>query len=218
MVKPDDFVIDSAKNAFADPTASRFRSSDEELAGIESLAGVTNGVLLRLTPSDRSAFARIARESAGYYLVGFEPRPNERNGAYHRVDFNVARAGTRVKALPNLMIAKTDGKKPALTPQAMLRDGKAYPDLPLRVLGLSSPNPGDTKLTVVALVEPFDPSRDARVCGVRPDRRAWPPRRAMDRQCARAGVAAGDVRWPRFSWPLSAEGGGDRYGGPPRLS
>ena len=103
VVKPDDFVIDSARNAFADPTASRFRSSDEELAGIESLAGVTSGVLLRLTPSDRSAFARITRESAGYYLVGFEPRPNEQNGASHRVEFSVARAGTRVKALPNVV-------------------------------------------------------------------------------------------------------------------
>jgi VWFA-related protein len=158
VVKPDDFVIDSARNALADPTASRFRSSDDEQAGIESLAGVTDGVLLRLTPTDRSAFARIARESAGYYLVGFEPRPNERNGSSHRVEFTVARAGTRVKALPNVMIAKADGKKPALTPQAMLRDGKTYPDLPLRVVGLASPNPGDTKLTVVALVEPIDRS------------------------------------------------------------
>ena len=40
----------------------------------------------------------------------------------------------------------------------MLRDGKSYPDLPLRVIGLSSPNPGDTKLTVVALAEPLDRS------------------------------------------------------------
>jgi VWFA-related protein len=158
VVKPDDFVIDSAKNVFADPAASRFRSSDDELAGIESLAGVTNGVLLRLTPSDRSAFARIARESAGYYLVGFEPKPNERNGASHRVEFNVERGGTRVKALPAVVISRADGKKPALTPQAMLRDGKTYPDLPLRVVAMASPNPGDTKLTVVALLEPLDRS------------------------------------------------------------
>jgi VWFA-related protein len=158
VVKPDDLVIDSAKNAFVDPTASRFQSSDAELAGIESLAGVTSGVLLRLTPSDRSAFARIARESVGYYLVGFEPRPNERNGAYHRVEFSVSRQGTRVRALPNVMIARSDGKRRALTPQEMLRDGKAYPDLPLRVVGLASPTPGDAKLTVVALVEPLDRS------------------------------------------------------------
>ena len=56
------------------------------------------------------------------------------------------------------MIARDDGKKPSLTPQTMLRDGRTYPDLPLRVVGLSSPNPGDTKLTVVALVEPLDRS------------------------------------------------------------
>jgi VWFA-related protein len=158
VVKPDDFVIDSARNAFVDPTASRFRSSDDELAGIESLAGVTDGLLLRLTPTDRSAFARIARESAGYYLIGFEPKASERNGSYRRVEFTVARTGVRLKARPTVVIAKADGRPPALTPQAMLRDGKAYRDLPLRAVALSSPTPGDAKLTIVALLEPLDRS------------------------------------------------------------
>jgi hypothetical protein len=49
----------------------------------------------------------------------------------------------------------------------MLRDGRTYPDLPLRVVGLSSPNPGDTKLTVVALVETADTNR-RRASGVVP--------------------------------------------------
>jgi VWFA-related protein len=158
VVKPDDFVIDSAKNAFADPTASRFKSSDDELAGVDNLAGVTDGQLLRLIPEDRSAFARIARESAGYYLVGFEPKDPERNGSYRRVEFSVTRAGVKVRARPNVMIARADGKSPALTPQAMLRDGKPYRDLPLRTLALVSPQPGDTKLKVVAIVEPLDQS------------------------------------------------------------
>jgi hypothetical protein len=56
------------------------------------------------------------------------------------------------------MIARADGKSPALTPQAMLRDGKPYRDLPLRTLALVSPQPGDTKLKVVAIVEPLDQS------------------------------------------------------------
>jgi len=158
VVKPDDFVVDSARNAFADPSASRFRSSDEELAGIESLAGVTTGALLKLTPTDRGAFARIARESSGYYLVGFEPRPNERNGSQHRVGVDVSRAATKVKVLPSVMIARPEGKRPSLTPQAMLRDGQTYRDLPLRVVGVASPNPGDPKFTVVALLEPLDRS------------------------------------------------------------
>jgi hypothetical protein len=79
--------------------ASRFRSSDEELAGIESLAGVTSGVLLRLTPTDPSVFTRIARESAGCYLVGFEPKPKERNGSQHGVEVDVRRSSTRVEGV-----------------------------------------------------------------------------------------------------------------------
>jgi VWFA-related protein len=157
VIRPDDFVIDSAKNAFADPAASRFRSSDQELAGIESLAGVTEGVLLRLTPTDRSAFARIARESAGYYLVGFEARDSERNGSYRRIEFSVARAGVRVNARRNVIIARAEAKR-AMTPHAMLRDGKAYRDLPLRTNAVASPNPGDAKLKVLAIVEPLDRS------------------------------------------------------------
>lgn len=156
VIKPDDFVIDSAKNAFADPTASRFRSSNDELAGIESLAGVTNGVLLRLTPSDRSAFARVARESAGYYLVGFEARPTERNGSYRRVEFDVGRPGVKIHAHPTLMIPRTDGKRQSLTPQAMLRDGRTYRDLPLRVVAVTAPNPGDAKLRIIAMLEAMD--------------------------------------------------------------
>jgi len=156
VIKPDDFVIDSAKNAFADPTASRFRSSNEELAGIESLAGVAHGQLLRLTPSDRTAFAKVARESAGYYLVGFEPRSGERNGSYRRVDFDVARAGVKVRVHPTLLIPRPDGKRPVLTPQAMLRDSQAYRDLPLRVVAVTAPNPGDAKLRIVAILEAQD--------------------------------------------------------------
>jgi hypothetical protein len=156
VIKPDDFVIDSAKNAFADPSASRFRSSNEELAGIESLAGVTHGQLLRLTPTDRTAFARVARESAGYYLVGFEPRASERNGSYRRVEFDVTRTGVKVRVHPTLLIPRPDGKRPALTPQAMLRDPRTYRDLPLRVVAVTAPNPGDAKLRIVAILEPHD--------------------------------------------------------------
>jgi hypothetical protein len=167
VIKPDDLVIDSIRRGLVvergvlrpeplDPSLSRFKSSDDEQAGLESLAGVTQGTLLRLTPADRTAFARIMRESAGYYLVGFEPRESERNGSYRRVEFDVARAGVKVRSRPNVLIDKGEGKRLALTPHAMLRDGKSYRDLPLRAVALGSPNPGDTKMTIVALVESLD--------------------------------------------------------------
>ncbi len=167
VIKPHDFVVDPNRGTLvadrgvlrpvpADPTASRFRSSDEELAGIDSLAGVAQGTLLKLTPTDRSAFTRIASETAGYYLVGFEPKDSERNGTFRRVEFDVGRANVRVRARPNILIAKGDRKPISLTPQAMLRDGKVYRDLPMRVAAFASPNPGDTKLQVLALLESLE--------------------------------------------------------------
>ena len=102
VIKSDDLVIDSASNAFTDPAASRFRSSDEELAGLESLAGVTSGQLLRMNPSDHSAFGRVARETSGYYLMAFDPDESERNGLSHRVDVEVARPNVSVRVRPRL--------------------------------------------------------------------------------------------------------------------
>ncbi len=100
VIKSDDLVIDSAANAFTDPAASRFRSSDDELAGLESLAGVTSGLLLRMNPSDHTAFARVARETSGYYLMAFDPDRSERNGLSHRLDVEVMRPSVTVRVRP----------------------------------------------------------------------------------------------------------------------
>ena len=160
VVKADDLVIDSAANAFADPAASRFRSSDEELAGMESLAGVTRGTLLHVTPSDHEAFRRVVRETAGYYLVAFEPEPGERNGLSHRLDISVARPDVTVRVRPRLVIPKpaTGKTEPSRTPQAMLRDGRMYRDLPMRAAAFASASasPDDGRLKIVAVAEPLD--------------------------------------------------------------
>jgi hypothetical protein len=158
VIKSDDLVIDSAANAFSDPAASRFRSSDEELAGLESLAGVTSGQLLRMNPSEHSAFVRLTRETAGYYLLAFDPEPSERNGLSHRLDVEVARPNVTVRVRPRLAIPRafTKSTTPSLTPREMLRDGKMYRDLPLRAAAFASVNPGDNKLKIVALAEPLD--------------------------------------------------------------
>ena len=158
VIKSDDLVIDSAANAFLDPSASRFESSDQELAGLESLAGVTSGRLLRMTPSDRSAFARVLRATSGYYLAAFDPESAERNGLSHRVDVEVARPNVSVRLRPRLAIPRafTRSTVPSQTPHAMLRDGRMYRDLPLRAAAFASVNPGDNKLKIVALAEPID--------------------------------------------------------------
>jgi len=158
VIKADDLVIDPASNAFADPTASRFRSSDDELAGMESLAGVTSGTLLRVTPSDTAAFGRVIRETSGYYLAAFEPDSGERNGLSHRIDISVTRPDVSVRIRPRIVIPRASARStpPSPTPQAMLRDGRMYRDLPMRAAAFASAGRGDSRLKIVAVAEPLD--------------------------------------------------------------
>jgi VWFA-related protein len=155
VVQPDDLNADSAQHAFEDPTASRFSSSDEELAGLQHLAGVTGGELLRLNGPTEPIFARIARETSGYYVIGFEPTDKERDGQSHRVEIRTSRDRVEVRSRPHLMVPKGPG---ATTPQKMLREGRTYHDLPLRTLAYTSRIPGDNKLKVVSVGEPLDRS------------------------------------------------------------
>jgi VWFA-related protein len=160
VIRPDDFVVDSAANAFVDPSASRFRSSDMELAGLESLAGVTSGELLRMTPSDHSAFERILRESSGYYLLGFEPQASERNDLSHRIELGVLREGVRLRVRPRVTIPRNVLRPSgsASTPQAMIRDGREYRDLPLRTAAFASASESEGQLKLVAIAEPLERS------------------------------------------------------------
>ena len=158
VIKADDLVIDPAANAFIDPTASRFRSSDEDLAGMESLAGVTSGTLLRVTPSETSAFGRVARETSGYYLAAIDPESGQRNGLSHRIDVSAARPGVTIRVRPRVVVPKSAAKStaPAQTPQAMLRDGRMYRDLPLRASAFVSADPQEERLRIVGVAESLD--------------------------------------------------------------
>lgn len=153
VVQPDDLNADSARQAFDDPTAGRFNSSDEQLAGLQHLAGVTGGELFRLNGPTDPVFTKIAHESAGYYVLGFEPAAGERDGQSHRVEVKVARDRVAVRSRPHLTIAKGPG---ATTPQKMLREVRGYHDLPLRALAYASRIPDDSRLKIVAVAEPLD--------------------------------------------------------------
>jgi hypothetical protein len=128
-----------------------------DYAGLESLAGVTGGEVLPLLAGEE-AFKRVARESAGYYLLGFEPDASERNGSRHRIELRLGRDNVRVRARPEFIIPKARPGTARANAKDMLRDESAYRDLPMHVIGYASRNPGDSKLKIVAIAEPFDPS------------------------------------------------------------
>jgi VWFA-related protein len=136
--------------------------SDNPLEGIEHLAGITGAERLHLAATGDTTLVRVARETAGYYLLGFDVQPGERNNASRQFEVRVTREGTSVRSRASVTIPKLENRptsKPqTVTPRSMLREARAFRDLPLRGAGYVSPNPEDGKLKIVCLVEPIEPS------------------------------------------------------------
>jgi len=71
---------------------------ETETEGLYSLAGLTRGTVLPVTGSAEGAFQRVFRELAGYYMLGLEPDPGDRDGRSHTVKVTVGRPKVTVRA------------------------------------------------------------------------------------------------------------------------
>jgi VWFA-related protein len=159
LIQPHELIIDSARDVMQDVTASRFSSSDDALAGLQNLAGVTGGEIFRLTTAaPEPVFHRVATETSGYYVIDFRPEPDERNGLSHRVEVRVAAPDVAVRHHPQIMLARVEARKDPkfLTPHDMLRGVRRFRTLPLRAIAY--PLQGPEGLGVLAVAEPMDPS------------------------------------------------------------
>ena len=156
VIQPDDDVAITASRTVETIGGAGFTGSDNPLAGLEHLSGVTGGHRLQLMTARETNLLRIARETSGYYMLEFVPEPSDRNGRRHAVDLRVARSGVTVRARPTLIIARDDGRTPRPpSPRDMLRQPRVFRDLPLRVIGY--PSSGDGKqIKILAVVEPAE--------------------------------------------------------------
>ena len=73
------------------PTTPR-QDRDLQVTGLEQLAGASRGELYRINTTAEYAFDRISRALDGYYLLGVESRPEDRNGRRHRTAVKSAAA------------------------------------------------------------------------------------------------------------------------------
>jgi hypothetical protein len=152
VVQPDDPSMDSAREVFRDPTASRFAGADKDRAGLESLAGVTGGEFMRVVGPDDPTLTNLARALAGYYIATVDVSPSERNGAMHRVDIDVSRDGVRVRANQAVHLPRQEGRKTDASASEMLRDGTLYRGLPIRTTAFASAGDGK-RVNVLAVLE-----------------------------------------------------------------
>jgi VWFA-related protein len=122
----------SADASFAYSAIASQEDRELESAGLYDLAAQARGAVLRVVGSGDAAFQRVSRELMGYYLLGFEPEPGDRDGRAHPVKVQVSRAGVTVRARQLLSIPATPP-----TPQQVLASALRSPlvdrGLPLQV-------------------------------------------------------------------------------------
>ncbi len=160
-----------AIHVFNDTAISLPGSTNDLVAGLESLAGSANGDTIRLTTQDALSITRLSRETSAFYRAVFDPEPDERDDKVHRVDVSVSRRGVSLRTGTGVPIAKAlpakgagQSKPPSVTD--LLRTSDVRRDLPLRAAGY--PSQGQTKdiVKVVVVVEPPDPSDEISAAAV----------------------------------------------------
>jgi VWFA-related protein len=134
------------------PLAARVEDRALNEYGLETLADVARGVVLRGAPE--LAFARIARETSGHYLLGFEAEGRERDGKNHKLSVKVARSGATVRTwravnLPPVTSPKLQEQSLA----AALRSPQPATALPVRVAAYALPDSASRKVRLLVVGE-----------------------------------------------------------------
>lgn len=136
-------------------------TSSAGMAGLEHLTGVTGAPLWNISGPDGGALPRVLRESGGYYLARFEPQPEETQGSVRGLSVDISRPGVELRTRPQMTVVRQqsrfDGAAPA-TPLAMMKEARVYRDLPLRVVGFSSREPGARDVRITILFDSPDPA------------------------------------------------------------
>ena len=131
---------------------------------LQTISTETGGFAVINQNDLNNAFARIIQENSSYYLLGYHPNNDRRDGKFRRVQVRVTRRGLQVRSRPGYRAAKG---KPPETGRAVtqadaspeVRDALESP-LPAGGLGLrvfAAPFAGSVQQASVAVVVEFDP-------------------------------------------------------------
>lgn len=150
----DEPLIDMSR-VTQNPTASADRLMKEE--GLQVAAALARGRLIRAHYNPAPLFARIDRELSGYYLLGVESRPADRDKDRRGIKVSVERRGARVRARRDVFFSSEDEDRAVDDVDAriahMLRSPVATQDLPLRVATYAYGAPQDDETRVFVSAE-----------------------------------------------------------------
>ncbi len=127
---------------------------DLQIAGLEMLAGAARGSLYRINTSAEYAFDRISRAIDGFYLLGVESRPDDRNGRHHRISVKTGRRGITIRSRRSFLTSMSaKATTPADAVTRALKSLLPINDLPLKVATWTYKEPGTSKVRVLVAAE-----------------------------------------------------------------
>ena len=135
------------------PTTPR-EDRNLQVTGLEQIAGASRGQLYRINTSADFAFDRISRSLDGYYLLGVESNPNDKNGRRHRIGVKTTRRGVSIQSRRTfLTTVSAKATTPADAIGRALRSPLPINDLPLKIGTWTYKEPGSNKVRVLVSAE-----------------------------------------------------------------
>ena len=149
----DQLFVSTAENQRAAPMATmddRYVRAE----GLELLTSASRGALFNIIGTGGVVFDRIESELSGYYLLGVESNPADRDGKTHSVRIEVSRKGLTVRSRRGFVSSQGAGatKSPREQVAAAIATPLPIAALPLRVttFSLQGPEQGKVQLLIHA--------------------------------------------------------------------
>jgi VWFA-related protein len=133
-----------ARDPFADMRVAR--------EGLDMLAGAARGTTFQVTGRPEGLFERIESELSGYYLLGVESDPKDRDGKSHPVRVDVQRRGAIVRSRRQLINVPAERRVTGNRHQmiaAALSSPLISSALPLRVASFALQGPERDKVQIL---------------------------------------------------------------------
>jgi VWFA-related protein len=142
-LKPETSESSAAEARMA---ANPVRDRAVKEAGLQYVSAVGGGEMFRVIADPDFAFARVASELSGYYLLGFEPEAGDRDGKSHGISVKVSRDGVSVRSRQEFGVGLLRGKNEKQTITDLLRTAVPAGSLKVRVLvAMDIDRPGSPK-------------------------------------------------------------------------
>ncbi len=133
-------------------TRDPFADRRVQFEGLDTLAGAARGTVFELTGRAEAIFDRIDSEISGYYLVGVESDPRDRDGKTHPLRVDVNKRGVQVRSRRQMLNTPADEKIGRSRRQAIaaaLHSPLIISSLPVRVASFALQGPEREKVQVL---------------------------------------------------------------------